>query len=105
MHICIVCVYTWVHASMCICMYVYMYACVHACMYICMHVCIHVCIYVIFKLSFERYGVGIVLVWRGNCPVGIVRAGNVRSSADMIFVSARRLEVFEDLHYIYVNGD
>src|SRR6218665_1300250 len=55
-HVCIVCVYTCVHASMCICIYVYMYACVHTCMYI----CIHVCIYVIFKLGFERC--------RGNCP-------------------------------------
>src|SRR6218665_2638835 len=67
MHVCIVCVYTCVHASMCICMYVY----------ICMHVCIHVCIYVIFKLGFERYGGGIVLVGRWNCPGGIVR-GSVR---------------------------
>ena len=33
MHVCIVCVYTCVHASMCICMYVYMYACVHTCIY------------------------------------------------------------------------
>ena len=55
MHVCIVFVYTCVHASMCICMYVYMYACVHTCMYN------------IFKLGFERYG-GIVLVGRGNCP-------------------------------------
>src|SRR6218665_3369785 len=58
MHVCIVCVYTCVHASMCICMYVYMYACVHTCMYN--------CIYVIFKLGFERYRGGIVLVGRGN---------------------------------------
>src|SRR6218665_3022177 len=34
MHVCIVCVFTCVHASMYICMYVYMYACVHTCMYI-----------------------------------------------------------------------
>src|SRR6218665_4052979 len=54
MHVCIVCVYTCVHASMCICMYVYMYACVHTCIYI--------YIYVIFKLGFERY--------RGNVPSG-----------------------------------
>ena len=49
-HVCIVCVYTCVHASMCICMYVYMYACVHTCRY------------VIFKLGFERHG--------GDCPSG-----------------------------------
>ena len=49
-HICIVRVYTCVHASMCICIYVYM----------CAYIMIHVCIYVIFKLGFERYG--------GNCP-------------------------------------
>src|SRR6218665_4183300 len=76
MHVCIVCVYTCVHASMCICMYAYMYACVHTCMYICN-----------FQLGFERYG-GIVLVGRGNCPGGIVRGkcpggncpgGNVRA--------------------------
>ena len=54
-------------------MYVCMYTCVYVCMYICMHVYIHVCIYVIFKLGFERYGGGIVLVGRGNCPGGIVR--------------------------------
>src|SRR6218665_591927 len=67
MHVCIVCIYTCVHASMCICMYVYMYACVHTCMY------------VIFKLGFERYRGGIVLVGRGNCPGGIVQGGNVRA--------------------------
>jgi len=44
-----------------------MHLCVYACMYICMHVCIHVCIYVIFKLGFEWYEGGIVLVGRGNC--------------------------------------
>src|SRR6218665_3400586 len=64
MHVCIVCVYKCVHASMCICMYVYMYACVHTCM---MYV-----YNVILKLGFERYG-GIVLVGMGNCPGGIVR--------------------------------
>src|SRR6218665_812554 len=69
---------------MCVCMYVlyaYIRVCIHlceyACMYICMHVCIHVCIYVSFKLGFERYGGGIVLVgrgivrgklYRGKCP-------------------------------------
>jgi len=52
MHVCIVCVYTCVHTSMCICMYA----------------CVHTCIYVILKLGFERYGRGIVLVGRGNCP-------------------------------------
>src|SRR6218665_3731687 len=52
-HVCIHC--------MRICMYVYMYACVHTCIYI--------YIYVIFKLGFERYRGGIVLVGRG-----IVRA-------------------------------
>ena len=52
------------------------------CMYVCMYVlyahirvCMHVCIYVIFKLGFERYRGGIVLVGRGNCPGGIVREG------------------------------
>src|SRR6218665_522018 len=49
MHVGIVCIYTCVHASMCICMHAYMCICVHTCMY------------VIFKLGFERYG-------RGNCP-------------------------------------
>jgi len=44
MYVCIVCVYTCVHTSICICMYVYMCACVHT------------CIYVILKLGFERYG-------------------------------------------------
>src|SRR6218665_1557664 len=76
MHVCIVCVYARVHASMCICMYVYMYACVHTCLYV----------YVIFKLGFEQYWRGIALVWRGNCPPSggncprrIVRGENVRS--------------------------
>ena len=73
MHVCIVCVHTCVHASMCICMYVYMYACVHTYIYI----------YVIFKLGFERYRGGIVLVGKGNCPEevsgGIVQGGNVRA--------------------------
>src|SRR6218665_1061179 len=57
MHVCIVCVYTCVHASMCICMYVYMYACVHTCMYICN-----------FLFGFLSGTGGIVLVGRGNCP-------------------------------------
>src|SRR6218665_2086353 len=67
MHVCIVCVYTCTHASMCICMYVYMYACVHTCIYI----------YVIFKLGFEQYRGGIVLVGRGNCPGGELSGGEV----------------------------
>src|SRR6218665_4176131 len=58
-HICIVCLYTCVHVSMCICIYVYI-----------MYACVHTCIYVIFKLGFERYRGGIVLVGRG-----IVRGG------------------------------
>ena len=68
-----------------VCMYVLyayilvcMHRCVYACMYICMHACIHVCIYVIFKLGFERYGEGIVLVGRGNCP-GEVSGGEEMS--------------------------
>src|SRR6218665_2573679 len=66
-HVCIVCVYMCVHASMCRCMYVYMYACVQTCMYVCN-----------FKVGFlSSMGGGIVLVgreivrWgivRGNCP-------------------------------------
>jgi len=51
------------------CMYAYirvcMHLCVYTCMYIGMHVCIHVYMHVIFKLGFERYGRGIVLVGRG----------------------------------------
>ena len=50
LHVCIVCVYTCVHASICICMYVYMYACVHTCMYIC------------------NFQVGFWAVQGGNCP-------------------------------------
>src|SRR6218665_1823803 len=83
MHVCIVCVYTCVHASMCICMYVYMYACVHTCMY-----------YVIFKSGFERYG-GNCPSWEGelsgNCPGGIVQGGNVRSPACAMFSNLQQL--------------
>src|SRR6218665_3912785 len=54
MHVCIVCVYTCVHASMCICMYVYIY------------IYIYIYIYVILKLGFGVRG-------------GIVQGGNVRA--------------------------
>src|SRR6218665_990060 len=71
------------YASMYV-LYAYIRVCMHLCvyafMYICMHVCIHICIYVIFKLDFERYGGGeIVLVGRGNCP-GELSGGSVRGN-------------------------
>src|SRR6218665_2221235 len=68
-HVCIVCVYMFVHASMCRCMYVYMYACVHTCMYVCN-----------FKVGFlSSMGGGIVLVGREIVRWGIVR-GIVRGN-------------------------
>src|SRR6218665_458980 len=45
-------------------------------------VCIHVCIYVIFKLGFEPYGGGIVLVGRG-VVWGIVRERRELSRGEM----------------------
>ena len=68
MYACMVCVYTCVHASMCICMYVYMYACVHTCMYVCMQ----------FSSWILSGTEGIVLVGRGNCPGGNCPGGIVR---------------------------
>src|SRR6218665_1763753 len=53
---------------LCVCMYVYIYVYLYVCM------CAYV--YVIFKLDFERYRGGIILVGRGNCPWGNFRGGN-----------------------------
>src|SRR6218665_4208444 len=66
MHVCIVCVYMCVHASMCICMYVFMYACVQTCMY------------VIFQFGFERYGRGNCSSWEGELSGGRIVRGIVR---------------------------
>src|SRR6218665_200089 len=66
MHVCIVCTYcTCVHASTGMCMHI----CMHKYLYVCMCACMY-CMHVIFKLDFERYGGGIVLVGRDNCPGG-----------------------------------
>src|SRR6218665_1598806 len=78
-HVCIVCIYTCVYASMCICMYVYMYACVHT------------CIYVIFKLGFERYG-GNCPSWEGELSGGIVRGKYPFPDNVNVFVNTKELE-------------
>ena len=57
MHVYIVCVYMCVHESMCIYMYVYRYACVHTRTYAC-------------NFQVLKGTGGIVLVGRGDCPVG-----------------------------------
>src|SRR6218665_1370854 len=94
-HVCIVCVYTCVHASMCICMYVYMYACVHTCRY------------VIFKLGFERYG-GIVLVGGGNCEGELSGGGNVRFPAEIqdnyVVTNDVKLQSLSGIGQVFRNG-
>ena len=61
MLICIVCVYTCVHASMCICMYIGMHVCIYMYVYICMY---------FSSWVLSGMGEGIVLVGRVNCPGG-----------------------------------
>ena len=37
-----VCMYHYMHTSVCVCVYVLLYACMHACMCVCMHVCVYI---------------------------------------------------------------